>query len=84
MTERVTIDTNLSYNAIPFDENLVIIELKQSRHNRYSSVHSSLKNLGIQPMRISKYCMGMAKNYPSLKQNSFKSKFKKITKITNS
>ena len=84
MTERVTIDTSLSYNAIPFNENLVILELKQSRHNRQSSVHMSLKNLGIQPMRISKYCMGMAKNNPSLKQNSFKRKFKKITKITKS
>lgn len=84
MTERVTIDTNLSYNAIPFDENLVILELKQSRHNRHSPVHKSLKNMGVKPLRISKYCMGMAKNNPSLKQNSFKSKFKKITKITNS
>ena len=83
MTERVTIDTNLSYNAIPFDENLVILELKQSRHNRHSLVHESLKNMGVKPMRISKYCMGMAKNNPSLKQNSFKRKFKKITKITN-
>jgi len=84
MTERVTIDSNLSYNAIPFDENLVILELKQSRHNRHSPVHESLKNMGVKPMRISKYCMGMAKNNPSLKQNSFKRKFKKITKITNS
>jgi hypothetical protein len=84
MTERVTIDTNLSYNAIPFDENLVILELKQSRHNRHSPVHKSLKNMGVKPLRISKYCMGMAKNNPSLKQNSFKIKFKKITKITNS
>jgi hypothetical protein len=84
MTERVTIDTSLSYNSITFNENLVILELKQSRHNRHSSVYTSLTNLRIRPMKISKYCMGMAKNNPSLKQNSFKRKFKKITKITKS
>ena len=82
MTERVTIDLNLSYNNRPFKDDLVILELKQQRLNRHSAVFQSLKSMGIHPMRVSKYCIGMAKNDPSLKQNIFKRKFKKINKIT--
>lgn len=82
MTERVTIDLNLSYNNRLFNKDLVILELKQQRINRHSLVYQSLKHMGIHPMRVSKYCIGMAKNDPSLKQNIFKPKFKKINKTT--
>ena len=77
MTERVTIDLNLSYNNRPFKDDLVILELKQQRLNRHSAVFQSLKSMVIHPMRVSKYCIGMAENDPSLKQNIFKRKFKK-------
>ena len=83
LTERVTIDSNLSFNGAPFYQNLVILELKQERINRHSPVYQSLSSMGIHPMRLSKYCMGMAKSDASLKQNIFKSKFNKISKINN-
>ena len=83
LTERVTIDSNLLFNGAPFYQNLVILELKQERINRQSPVYQSLSSMGIHPMRLSKYCMGMAKSDASLKQNIFKSKFNKISKINN-
>ena len=80
--ERVTVDVGLSFDGKVLNDNLVIVELKQERLNRKSSLFAALKAHGIGPFSISKYCIGMAATHPELKQNLFKSKFLKINKLT--
>ncbi|MFT4523569.1 MAG: hypothetical protein ACI8ZN_002524 [Bacteroidia bacterium] len=82
-TERVTIDLNLTYNERTFNDDLVIIELKQKRYNRMSPLAQALKRHRIYPGSISKYCMGVAFLNPNFKQNNFKTKFRSINKITS-
>lgn len=78
--ERVTVDTNLAYDGEIFNEKLAIIELKQARLDRSSSLFQALREKGIHPYSISKYCIGMAVTNPTLKQNHFKPKILRINK----
>jgi hypothetical protein len=82
--ERVTIDTSLLFNnRISFTGSagaLAIIEVKQPGLDRSSPIIKALKKEGIRPQKVSKYCIGLAKLNPNLKQNSFKSKILKINK----
>lgn len=83
--ERLTIDLELQFKmdeASKEFENLVIIEVKQERFNRASPVVKALKDKGINPYSMSKYCIGMTNIYPQLKYNRFKRKIIKINKIT--
>ena len=82
LQERVTMDTNLSYDGVIFNKDLVIIELKQEKLNRLSPIFQALKAQSINPYSISKYCMGMANTNKDLKQNLFKPKFLKINNLT--
>lgn len=75
--ERVTIDTELAFNAGDQEErldDLVIAEVKQERARRGSTIRRRLRSRGVRPMRMSKYCLGSAILYPALKRNSFKRK----------
>ena len=84
--ERLTIDLNLSFTkgkSIKEYNNLVIIEVKQEKFNRNSPVIKALKIKGINPFRISKYCIGMISLYKDLKYNRFKEKLIKINKVTS-
>lgn len=84
--ERLTVDLNLSFTNDQSKKeynNLVIIEVKQERFNRNSPVIKALKNNGINPFRISKYCIGMISLYKDLKYNRFKKKLIKINKVTS-
>ena len=82
--ERVTIDFNLNFGmknqTIPLDE-LVIIEIKQSRINRNSLISKLLRSKLIRPFRLSKYCIGCILLDDGLKYNRFKSKLLKINQI---
>ena len=84
--ERVTIDFNLNFGmknqTIPLDE-LVIIEIKQSRVNRNSLISKLLRSKLIRPFRLSKYCIGCILMDDGLKYNRFKSKLLKINQIQN-
>jgi len=83
--ERLTIDLGLQFkmdSSSKVFENLVIIEVKQERFDRTSPVVKSLKEKGINPYSMSKYCIGMTNIYPQLKYNRFKRKIIKINKIT--
>lgn len=83
--ERLTIDLNISYkteDSFKAYHNLVIIEVKQERFNRNSSIVQELKSKLVNPYSISKYCIGMIGVYKGLKYNRFKSKLMKINKIT--
>ena len=86
-TERLTIDSQLSFHNLVNDEykdmgNLVVIELK--RDGRVPSpVLQMLRQLHIHPHSFSKYCMGSALTNPQLPCNRFKSKLIEIKKIVN-
>ena len=83
--ERLTIDLNLEFNMETSSKsykNLAIIEVKQQRFDRTSPVVRSLKEIGVNPYSMSKYCIGMTNIYPELKYNRFKRKIIKINKIT--
>lgn len=84
-TERATFDLDLQYTSentpLAFS-NLVIAELKQATLNRNSKLLKILKKEAVNPFRISKYCMGMALQNPTLKSNAFKQKMLRINKIT--
>ncbi len=83
MTQRLTIDTHLffsnQYGQQELD-GLVVTELKQASMCN-SPVHQILKELGIYPQRISKYCIGQALLNQSVKRNRFKFHLNKIGKI---
>ena len=82
--ERLTIDTNLSVkNGIRskiFDQ-LAVSEIKQKKYDPKSDFIQILRNLRIQEMRFSKYCMGMLHVHKNIKHNRFKPKLLRINKI---
>lgn len=83
-TERLTIDTGLQFEGLPDDsrlEHLVIAELKQIKLDRSSFFYQTLREKGIRPMRVSKYCLGMMLTNPELKRNRFKQKLIQLSKI---
>ena len=82
--ERLTIDANLSAkngtsNKL-FDQ-LIISEIKQNKYNPKSDFIRILRNLKIQEMRFSKYCMGLLHVNNNLKYNRFKPRLIQINKI---
>lgn len=87
MTERVTLDTRLSFKNVSTGlskkvEDLVIIEMKQDGAAA-SHFREYLRAIRINSGSMSKYCMGMMLVNPDLKSNGFKNKLRKISKITN-
>jgi len=82
--ERLTLDLNLTFewkdNKVVYDH-LVIAELKQENVNRNSVFYSLMKENGIGPYSISKYCVGAVSLNPSLKYNNFKDKLLLIDKL---
>ena len=86
-TERLTIDMNLTWDNVVSGESrcfpsLVIIELKRDG-NIPSIMQQIMRDLRIQPLKISKYCIGTALTTPDIKKNRFKSKIRKIVKLLN-
>ncbi|MEJ6735211.1 MAG: polyphosphate polymerase domain-containing protein [Flavobacteriales bacterium] len=82
--ERLTIDTDFSFKSSDNKgqiSKMIIAEVKQEKVNYASSFMRKIKEKGIRPFRISKYCMAMASLYPALKQNNFKPKFLKINQL---
>lgn len=75
--ERVTIDTDLRFSVgskeLPLKD-VVIAEVKQERARRDSAIRLQLRDRGVRPLRMSKYCLGSALLDPALKHNSFKAK----------
>jgi hypothetical protein len=82
--ERLTLDLNLTFewkdNKVVYDH-LVIAELKQENVNRNSRFYSLMKENGISPYSISKYCVGAVSLNPTLKYNNFKDKLLLIDKL---
>lgn len=84
LPERITVDLNLTFrnNETNLDwGNIVIVEVKQERQNRHSPFMVALKKRLIRQESVSKYALGAALLYPSLKSNAFKAKLIKIKKL---
>jgi len=82
--ERLTIDTNISAkngSGSKIFNQLVISEIKQKKYDPKSDFIQILRNLKIQEMRFSKYCMGMLHVNKEIKYNRFKPKLLRINKI---
>lgn len=85
-SERVTIDTNLTFidenQEINFGE-IAIIEVKQSKSSQKSELTSFLKEHNIREQSISKYIYGILLLMPTIKKNKFIPIIKKINKLNN-
>jgi hypothetical protein len=87
-TERVTLDYSLSFAGEVTGQALelpgvAIAEIKYEDQLSGSSVHAAMRKLRIKSSRFSKYAIGMALLHPELKQNRFKSRVRKVTKLNN-
>ena len=85
-SERVTLDLNLNYHWNGENKkfaNLVIAELKQDRINRHTAFYQLMRAKHIRPLRISKYCTGLAvlRKQDVGKVNRFKSKIRTLKKM---
>lgn len=86
-TERLTIDcdicfTNLNTHRTASLTNLAVVELK--RDGRVPSpVRAILRAMHIAPSSFSKYCMGCALTDNSLRQNRFKQRLRRITRLNS-
>jgi len=73
--ERLTLDINLGFSngwnrlGLP---GVVVAEVKQKNFTIHSTFMTQMRELGIQPRRFSKYCMGIPQFYPHIKANRFK------------
>jgi hypothetical protein len=82
--ERLTIDVGLCFEGAGTNlqiPNLVVAEVKQDGHNRYSPFLQQMRKLHAYKMSFSKYCVGAAMLYPHLKQNNFKRIFLQMQKM---
>ncbi len=83
--ERITFDIMLKLstndNSVSLDD-LVVCELKQDVYTKtFSHAKQTIKKHGIQPYRISKYCIGIMLLNKNIKYNRFKKKLLKINKV---
>ena len=86
-TERLTIDSALSFNNLVSGKHLdmgplVVIELKRDGQV-FSPVLQMLRQLRIHPHGFSKYSMGSAMTNPELQVNRFKRKLIEVDKLVN-
>lgn len=86
-TERLTIDSMLRFHNMESGldrdmERLVVLEVKRDG-NTPSPIMDIFRELRIHPSGFSKYCIGMALTTPGIKCGNFKTKLRKIEKITS-
>lgn len=88
LSERITIDMGLSFSNLRNGVSasfgpLAVIELKQDAF-AVSPMSRLLREHGVKPLRVSKYCIGSALTDPTLKQNNFKQKIRELSKLSAS
>ncbi len=84
--ERVTFDLDIVFSHDHRSQRwleIAIVEVKQDRNFRNSPAQKRLRQLRIQPMPMSKYCLGSVLLKPALKYNRFKPKLIAIRKIAS-
>ena len=87
MTERITIDSCVNFNNIRTGRKAslpggVVIELKQDGRAA-SRMKQILLDRRVKPLRVSKYCIGIALTDPAVKSGRFKLKIRMIEKQIN-
>lgn len=85
-TERLTIDLGLEWERQGRKLSLgplSIIEVKHERKQSVSPGFRLLRGMGLRPRGLSKYCIGLARLEPSLKQGLFKSCLLELDKTLN-
>lgn len=83
-TERVTIDFNLFFSDNTKSkslEDIMVIEIKQSKASSNSPLHQYLKKLNIREQSFSKYIYGVLALKDNIKKNNFLPILKTINKI---
>lgn len=88
MTERVTIDHNITFTnrATKNDadiSHLLVIEVKHEVGAPVSGIEQALHEMHILPRRMSKYCIGTALTDPCAKRNRFKPKLLYIDRLAH-
>lgn len=84
-TERLTIDTRLWWENVQTGQNaalgdVIIIELKRDGYQP-SEMVEILRSLRVNPMKISKYCIGTALTNATVKNNRFRPKLRQLAKL---
>ena len=73
--ERLTLDMNIGiskdWNQGSFPM-MIVAEVKQEQFSFDSAFMQQMRMMNIKPQRFSKYCLGITRLYPQLKQNRFK------------
>ena len=85
-SERVTIDTNLSFRLQGKEkklDKLIVIEIKQEGKRLNTTINKALKSMSILPTNFSKYCIGITNTLDNIKSNRFKEINLKINKLNN-
>lgn len=83
--ERLTLDLGLQFEVdgiqISFPD-VVIAEVKQARFSVHADFFKEMRRLQVRRMGFSKYCAGVARMYPNIKQNLFKERLMVINKLS--
>jgi hypothetical protein len=83
-TERATLDYDISFSNFIHNKGvpqLGILEIKQDKESDVSPLAQIMKNLGIRPKGISKYCLGVALLCDGVKTNRMKPQLLKINNL---
>jgi len=86
LRERLTLDLDLQFSAFGKQAEMgkvIICELKQERVKRTSPFFQAIRSHDHRPMRISKYCMGIAMLNDRIKKNNFKENLLLIDKFND-
>jgi hypothetical protein len=82
--ERLTLDINLQFSN-GWEQiglrGIAVAEVKQENFSIHSDFMQQMRVMKIQPMRFSKYCMGIPLFYPQVKHNRFKPRTLLIERI---
>ncbi len=90
--DRCTVDTHLAFRNVAPDQQadrqnadqnaqwpeLAIAEIKQERFSRDSAFVAAMEAMGIRPLRISKYCLGILDTVPGVRYHRFKAKYRRL------
>jgi hypothetical protein len=83
LTERITVDTGLTFcsgDQVITIPGLCIAEVKEEK-NGHGGFPCLMHRLKVQPMSVSKFCMGIILLHPEIRRNTFKPKLLRIQKI---
>lgn len=83
--ERLTLDLGITFEAngiqVSFPD-IVIAEVKQARFTVDSDFFREMRRFQVRRIGFSKYCAGIARMYPEIKQNLFKERMLVLNKLS--